>query len=87
MSFLNIFRRNPTRTDLWKSRFEAFLVGSGIILFWRGIWDLADMYILPNYPTLSAIVSMLIGMGILMLTRNFVNQFIDDAVEEAEKFE
>ena len=87
MSFLNLFRKNPTRRDLWESRFEAFLVGAGIILFWRGIWDLADIYILPGYPVYSAIVSMLIGMGILMLTRNFVNQFIDDAVEEAEKFE
>ncbi len=87
MSFLNLFRKNPTRRDLWESRFEAFLVGAGIILFWRGIWGLADTYIFPNHATLSAVVSMLIGMGILILTRNFVNQFIDDAVEEAEKFE
>jgi hypothetical protein len=45
------------------------------------------MYLIPSYPTLSAITSILIGMAILMITRNFVNEFIDDAVEEAEKFE
>ncbi|MBP6981750.1 hypothetical protein KBB25_03175 [Candidatus Gracilibacteria bacterium] len=83
----HIFRKRPTLIDLWKSRFEAFLVGAAIILFWRGIWNLADEYLFPDHPTLSAFASLMIGMGILILSKNFVNQFIDDAVEEAEEFE
>ncbi len=83
----HIFRGHPTRTDLWKSRLEAFLVGSAIILFWRGIWNLADNYLFPDHATLSSLASLGIGIGILVLTRHFVNQFIDDAVEEAEEFE
>ena len=83
----HIFRKHPTRTDLWKSRFEAFCVGSAIILFWRGVWALADQFLFPDHATISAIASLFIGLGILILSKNFVNQFIDDAVEEAEEFE
>jgi Fuseless len=82
-----IFRKRHTLVDLWKSRIEAFLVGSAIILFWRGIWALADQFLFPSHATLSAIASLLIGLGILIMSKNFVNQFIDDAVEEAEEFE
>lgn len=81
------FRKKHTLAELWRSRLEAFLVGAAIILFWRGIWNLADEYLFPDHPTLSAFASLTIGMGILILSKNFVNQFIDDAVEEAEEFE
>lgn len=84
---LHIFHKKHTRIELWKSRIEAFLVWSAIILFWRGIWNLADNYLFPDHPVESAFASLFIGMWILILSRNFVNQFIDDAVEEAEEFE
>ncbi len=84
---LHIFKKKHTRLELWKSRLEAFLVGSAIILFWRGIWNLADQFLFPHNPFYSSLASLFIGIWILMLTRNFVNQFIDDAVEEAEEFE
>ena len=84
---LRIFRHRHTRAELWKSRLEAFLVGSAIILFWRGIWNLADQFLFPDHPIISSFASLGIGIGILVLTRHFVNQFIDDAVEEAEEFE
>lgn len=83
----HIFRKRPTLIDLWKSRFEAFFVGAAIILFWRGIWNLADAYLLPDSPNLSALVSLTVGLLILILSRNFVNQFIDNAVEEADDYE
>ncbi|MFZ2255394.1 MAG: hypothetical protein WAW59_04660 [Patescibacteria group bacterium] len=44
---LRIFRKRHTRAELWKSRLEAFLVGSAIILFWRGVWNLADLFLFP----------------------------------------
>ncbi len=83
----HIFKKHPTLRDLWRSRVEAFCIGAAIILFWRGVWNLADKYLFPDHATLSAFASLLIGLGILMLSKNFVNQFIDDAVEEAEEFE
>lgn len=87
MIFKKLFRHKPTIADLWKSRIEAFLIGAAVILFWRGIWNLADHYLFPDTPNLSAFASLVIGVGILMLSKNFVNQFIDDAVEEADEYE
>lgn len=84
---LNPFHHKATILELWEKRIEAFFVGAAIILFWRGIWALGDQYIFPGHPTLSAFVSILIGVTILIMSKNFVNQFLDEAVEEAEEFE
>ncbi len=82
-----LFKHKPTLKDLWKSRIEAFFVGAAIILFWRGIWALADNFLFPDFPVISAFTSLFLGIGILILTRRFVNEFIDDAVEEADEYE
>lgn len=39
----------------------------GVVLVRRGVRHLADKYLLPNHPTLSDIVSILIGISILYL--------------------
>lgn len=81
------FHHRYTLWELWMKRIEAFLIGAAIILFWRGIWALADQYLFPDHATISAVSSLIIWLGILMFSRNFVNQFIDDAVEEADEYE
>lgn len=81
------FRHKVTIIELWEKRIEAFFVGAAIILFWRGIWALGDQFIFPGHPTLSAFVSIFIGVAILVMSKNFVNQFLDEAVEEAEQYE
>lgn len=43
----------------------AIMVGFALIIFWRGVWMLADIYLFPNNPILSALLS--IAMGILIL--------------------
>jgi len=43
----------------------AMLLGAAIILFWRGIWMLADEFLFPGIPWLSASVGLLIGLLIL----------------------
>ena len=45
----------------------ALLVGFALILFWRGVWMLADLYLLPDNPTISAIASIIIGILILYI--------------------
>ena len=83
-----LFRRKKiTMLDVWKNRLKAFFVGAAIILFWRGIWNLADRYLFPGNADLSAVASLLIGLVILLLSHNFVNQFLDEAVEEAGELE
>ena len=40
---------------------------AGVILVWRGVWTLADRYLIPESPDLSAIISIILGIIILYL--------------------
>lgn len=44
---------------------ESLLLGAAIILFWRGVWNLTDIYLYPLNDVMSATVGLLIGVGIL----------------------
>ena len=45
----------------------AILVGFALIIFWRGVWMLSDLYLFPDNPTLSAVISIVTGILILYL--------------------
>lgn len=49
----------------------AFVGGIGIVLFWRGVWNLAD-----QYEFLTPITSIIISTVIMLLTGTFVSFFI-----------
>jgi divalent metal cation (Fe/Co/Zn/Cd) transporter len=49
---------------------SALLLGAAIILFWRGIWMLADEFLFPSISWLSAIIGLLIGI-IILYARGF----------------
>ena len=42
------------------------LFSVGLIAWWRGVWDLLDIYIFPKRPILSNAVTVLLG-GLLMI--------------------
>lgn len=48
----------------------AFIGGTGIVLFWRGVWHTADSF------NLGDIASLVLGSVILLLTGVFVSDFI-----------
>lgn len=48
----------------------AFFGGVGVVLFWRGVWHIADEM------NISSIASIIIGSMILLLTGVFVSAFI-----------
>ena len=48
----------------------AFFGGVGVVLFWRGVWHLADDINLGN------IISIIIGTVLLLITGVFVSAFI-----------
>lgn len=61
----------------------AFLGGSGVILFWRGIWHVADY--LEENTILGSIIfsdfgSMILGMVMLLISGLFVSVFIGDSI-------
>jgi len=39
----------------------------GAVLVWRGVWVLADRYLFPDHPDISAVVSIFIGILILYI--------------------
>ena len=49
----------------YNSNWNIFVVCIAIVMIWRGIWDLLDMYVFPNSPLISNLVC--IGIGILVL--------------------
>ena len=52
----------------------AFITGSAIILFWRGIWELADRL------GLSAVASIIAGAVLLLVSGVFVSSFIGNQI-------
>jgi hypothetical protein len=62
---------DKTRAKLSRAPLVYALVGSiGVILFWRGLWHLADDL------SLNSVLSILIGLIILLMTGVFVSSFI-----------
>lgn len=53
----------------------AFIGGTAIVLFWRGVWDVVDMI-----PFLRGLVSISISAVVLLLTGLFVSFFIGDTI-------
>ena len=51
----------------------ALIAGIGIVLFWRGVWDLAGLYIGP-------VTSLIVSLVVMMLTGTFVSFFIGDQI-------
>ena len=48
---------------------SSFLIDVAAILFWRGVWGLLDLVIFPGERELSAAVSALLGLVLLLWLR------------------
>jgi hypothetical protein len=52
----------------------AIVGGVGIVLFWRGVWNIADTF------ALSGLASLILGVGLLLVTGLFVSFFIGESI-------
>jgi len=48
----------------------GLIVGIGVVLFWRGVWHIADEI------NLGSVASIIIGVVVLLMTGIFVSEFI-----------
>lgn len=48
----------------------------GIVLVWRGLWNLMDQYIFPDKPLLSNIVTILVGLFLLYLPDQDIKELV-----------
>lgn len=64
----------------WKSHlgdvFFTLLIAFAIVLFWRGMWGLMDLYLYPHNHLLSYLISIAGGVIILYSTKNLLKRLI-----------
>ncbi len=53
----------------------AFIGGVSIVLFWRGVWMIAD-----GIPFLTGVVSVIISVAVLLVIGLFVSFFVGDEI-------
>lgn len=63
-------------TKLKHPLYRVLSIAIAVVFFWRGVWGLMDLYIFPDNLTLSYIISLVIGLGILTSTRMLYDQLI-----------
>lgn len=78
-SFIPNFRTYMTLyfTDMLIS---AFIITPFVNIHWRGAWDLLDIHLLPDYPIMSALISVGIGyflLYIIYLTQGYLQRFYE----------
>ena len=52
----------------------AIFIGSAVILFWRGVWGLADEVLFPGNYLVSSLVSILLGLLILGSSHSLIEE-------------
>lgn len=60
-----------------KKALPAIILAFGTVMFWRGSWHLMDLYLVPENPVASNLISFLAGVIILF--------FIKDILESLKK--
>ena len=51
------------------------ILAFAVVCFWRGVWGLLDLYLLPSNSELSFWVSLILGFSILAFTKK-IRHFI-----------
>lgn len=46
---------------------KALIIVGAIVCIWRGIWGLLDIYLLPDDPSLSFSISIVIGIILIFI--------------------
>ena len=52
----------------------ALLIGTSMIMLWRGTWGLLDTYLFPQSKTTSYMLSVIIGLIVLSMTGKIVKK-------------
>lgn len=54
----------------------TIIIAFAIVSFWRGIWGLMDLYLFPGNQVVSLLVSVLLGIIILYLSKHLLTDLI-----------
>ena len=50
-----------------RTTFNSIVIVVAIIMLWRGVWGLLDLYLFPGIPALSYVVSISVSLLVLYL--------------------
>ena len=67
-------RKSKNNSITTKHIFYALLIGTSLIMLWRGVWGLLDLYLFPQHRTTSLVLSIVIGAVILSMTGKIVKK-------------
>ena len=73
-----IFRRIKRFRKDNNSNLNTIVVCISVIMVWRWIWDLLDMYVFPNTPLLSDLLCIVLWIAILLIDDWKLNELGDD---------
>jgi hypothetical protein len=59
-----------------KKVLHTIFIAFAIVAFWRGVWGLMDIYLLPNQPEFSFWISIFIGIIILIYTESLIERLV-----------
>jgi len=72
----NISKKNKFSRRSFKKIAHTILIAFAIVSFWRGVWGLMDLYLYPQNPLVSFLISLILGIVILYFTKNIVNRLV-----------
>ncbi len=55
---------------------RILLVATAAVMVWRGAWGLMDLYVFPNDPFVSYVISLIVGLAILFATQHLEDELI-----------
>ena len=56
--------------------FPILLKAIAVVMVWRGLWNLLDMYFLPGNPILSNVIFIVIGVFLLYLPDQSIEELV-----------
>jgi len=59
-----------------RTNLRLIFAGMAIVMFWRGIWGLMDLYLFPGNPVVSYTVSATVGLLIIYLNNRRLKDLI-----------
>lgn len=77
-SFVSHLQGGRVTEKLPKDRHWLYLLSAGIalVVLWRGVWGLLDLYLFPDDPLLSYLTSFVVGLALLYFNDRSLDELL-----------
>lgn len=67
-----------------RSNLNIFLTTTAVVMIWRWVWELLDLYLLPNHHVLSLVIWMIIWIFLLFVDDERLHELWEKVKNEEE---